>query len=393
MINEQMYALGNEPNKIRELFAYGEARKAEIGAENVFDFSIGNPSIPTPNAVTQAFKAELENDPVGTHEYTQSPGDAQVRKAIADHINLHYGMQAEVGNIYMTCGAAAALAITLCAITHPGDDVMTIAPYFPEYKTWTGTAQCNLIEVPALEPSFQPDIAAIEAAITPQTSAVIINSPNNPVGAVYTQENLQALADMLKRKEQELGRKIFLISDEPYREITYGVHVPYVPQFYDDTIVCYSFSKSLSLPGERIGYIYVSERISDAPEVFKAICGAGRFLGYVCAPVLLQRVVAQCLEEPSDVAAYAENRELLTSGLKDLGYEFVSPDGAFYLWVRALEPDAVAFSERAKQFELLLVPSNSFGGQGWVRLSYCIAKDTIKNSMPAFKALKESYTI
>lgn len=291
----------------------------------------------------------------------------------------------------MTSGASSAIAITLCAISNPGDEVIVIAPFFPEYRTWTHTAGCTLIEVPALEPSFQPDIEAIEQAITERTSALIINSPNNPVGSVYSEVVLRELSDMLARKEEELGRRIMLIADEPYREIAYGADIPYVPNIYTDTIVCYSFSKSLSLPGERIGYIYVSDRIADADVVFTAVCGAGRALGYICAPVLLQRVVAKCLDVPSDVRAYEENREILTAGLRKLGYEFVEPEGAFYLWVKALEPDAVAFSERAKQYELLLVPSDSFGAKGWVRLSYCIARKTIEDSMPAFKALAESY--
>ncbi len=391
MLNQRMHDLGAEPNKIRELFAYGLERKAELGPENVYDYSIGNPSVPAPPEVLQQFEAQLAQDPVKVHEYTPSPGDAQVRQAIAQDIRTKFGIPATFGNVYVTSGASSAIAITLCAISNPGDEVIVIAPYFPEYKTWAHTAGCTLVEVPALAPSFQPDIPAIEAAITPKTSAIIINSPNNPVGTVYTRASLEALANMLQRKEQELGTRIMLIADEPYREIVYGAEVPYVPSLYQDTIVCYSFSKSLSLPGERIGYIYVSDLIPDAADISVAIAGAGRALGYICAPVLLQRVVAQCLDVPSDVAAYEENRRILTEGLAELGYEFVEPEGAFYLWVRALEPDAVAFSERAKAFELLLVPSDSFGAQGWVRLSYCIARKTIQDSMSAFKALKEAY--
>ncbi len=391
MINERMHDLGAEPNKIRELFAYGMARKAEIGAENVFDYSIGNPSMPAPDAVTEQFRIQLAKDPVIVHEYTPSPGDPTVRRAIADHIRDTFGIPATMDNVYVTSGASSCIAITLAAITNPGDEVITISPYFPEYKTWTENAGCTLIEVPAETPSFQPDIPAIEAAITPKTSAVIINTPNNPVGTVYTRASLEALASLLQEKEREYGTRIMLISDEPYREIVYGAEVPYVPSLYEDTIVCYSFSKSLSLPGERIGYIYVSDLIPDARELFTAISGAGRSLGYICAPVLLQRVIAQCLGIPSDVATYEENRRILCKGLDELGYEYVEPDGAFYLWVRALEDDAVAFSERAKDFELLLVPSDSFGATGWVRLSYCIAKDTIERSMPAFAKLKEAY--
>ncbi len=391
MLNQRMHELGAEPNKIRELFAYGLERKAQIGPENVYDYSIGNPSVPAPSEVLQQFEAQLAQDPVKVHEYTPSPGDARVREAIAQYIRTNFDIPATFGNVYVTSGASSAIAITLAAISNPGDEVIAIAPYFPEYKTWAQAAGCTLVEVPALTPSFQPDIQAIEAAITPKTSAVIINSPNNPVGTVYTRASLEALAEMLQRKEQELGTRIMLISDEPYREIVYGAEVPYVPNLYEDTIVCYSFSKSLSLPGERIGYIYVSDLIPDAADISVAVAGAGRALGYICAPVLLQRVVAECLDVPSDVAIYEENRQILTEGLTELGYEFVEPEGAFYLWVRALEPDAVAFSERAKEFELLLVPSDSFGAQGWVRLSYCIAQKTIRDSLPAFRALKEAY--
>ncbi len=391
MIDQHMYDLGAAPNKIRELFMYGLERKAQIGADKVYDYSIGNPSVPAPPQVKKAFLDLLDEDPVKTHEYTPSPGDPAVRAAIAEHISKTNGVQAKASNVYITSGASSAIAISLCAITNPGDEVVTVSPYFPEYKTWTETAQCTLVEVPAAEPSFQMDLDAIEAAINNRTSAMILNTPNNPTGAVYPPKELKKLADMLRRKESELGRKIFLISDEPYRELVYGADVAYIPSLYDDTIVCYTWSKSLSLPGERIGYIHVNEAIEGDDAVFTAVSGAGRALGYICAPVLLQRVVARCLDVPADVSEYAKNREVLTRMLRGIGYEFVEPDGAFYLWMRSLEPDAEAFSERAKQFELLLVPSNSFGCSGWVRLSYCIAEKTIRDSEHALRALYESY--
>lgn len=391
MIDQHMYDLGAAPNKIRELFMYGLGRKAQIGADKVYDYSIGNPSVPAPPQVRKAFFDLLDEDPVKTHEYTPSPGDPAVREAIAQHISKTNGVEARASNVYITSGASSAIAISLCAITNPGDEVVTVSPYFPEYKTWTETARCTLVEVPAVEPSFQMDLDAIEAAINGRTSAVILNTPNNPTGAVYPREALEGLADMLRRKEAELGRKIFLISDEPYRELVYGAEVAYIPSLYDDTIVCYTWSKSLSLPGERIGYIHVNEAIEGDDAVFTAVSGAGRALGYICAPVLLQRVVARCLDVPADVSEYAKNREVLTRMLRGIGYEFVEPDGAFYLWMRSLEPDAEAFSERAKQFELLLVPSNSFGCPGWVRLSYCIAEKTIRESEHALRALYESY--
>ena len=391
MINEKMHGLGAEPSAIRELFAYGMARAAEVGAENVFDFSIGNPSVPAPPKVRETILALMEEDPVSLHGYTPASGDPAVREVVARPIRERYGVEATPGQLYLTAGAAAAIAISLSAVTHPGDEVIVISPFFPEYSTWIGLCGCERVEVPASVPDFQIDVDAVAAAIGPKTSAIIINSPNNPVGAVYTRQNLEALAAMLSAKEAELGRPLYLISDEPYREITYGAEVPYVPCLYPRTIVCTSYSKSLSLPGERIGYLYVSDVMDDAADVACAVAGAGRALGYICAPVLMQRVLAACIDEPSDVAAYAENRRILTEGLSALGYEYVEPEGAFYLWVRALEPDAQAFSDRAKGFELLLVPSDSFGVGGWVRLSYCIARDTIERSLPAFKALRESY--
>lgn len=391
MVNERMYGLGAEPSAIRELFAYGMARKAEIGADNVFDFSIGNPSVPAPEAVKQAVIELMDEEPSALHGYSPAAGDPRVRQAVADHIRRRYDVPAQPEQVYLTAGAAAGLAISISAVTEPGDEVIIIAPYFPEYKVWIDTAECTCVEVPAHVPDFQLDIDALEQAIGPKTSAIIINSPNNPVGAVYSRENLRAFAALLARKEEELGRKLYVISDEPYREITYGDEVPYVPCVWARTIVCYSYSKSLSLPGERIGYLYVSDLMDDAREVSTAVAGAGRALGFICAPVLFQRVIERCIDEPSDVAAYAANRELLTAGLGELGYEFVEPQGTFYLWVRALEDDAQAFSDRAKAHELLLVPSDSFGVGGWVRVSYCIPRATIERSMPAFKALKESY--
>ncbi len=391
MINENMFAWGEEPSAIRELFAYGMARKAEIGDDKVFDYSIGNPSVPAPDKVRESILDFAQGDPVELHAYTPAAGDPAVKQVIADHIHEKFGVKADPAQIYLTAGAAAGIAITLAALTNPGDEVIVIAPYFPEYAVWVRERGCTCVEVPAAVPSFQIDVEAVERAITPQTSAIIINTPNNPTGAVYTRDNLEKLAAMLVHKEAEFGHSIYLISDEPYREITYGKEVPYIPVIYAHTIVCYSYSKSLSLPGERIGYIYVSDLMDEAHDVSVAIAGAGRALGYVCAPSLLQRVIARCIDEPSDVEAYAVNRELLTKALGEIGYEFVEPEGAFYLWVRALEDDAQAFSDHAKDFELLLVPSNSFGTSGWVRLSYCIARDVIERSIPAFTALMESY--
>lgn len=393
MLNERAMALGSAPNKIRELFAYGLERKAEIGAENVFDFSIGNPSVPAPAKVRDTIIELMDEPACELHGYTPSPGAMNVRKAVAENIARRFGVPAKPQQVYMTAGAAAGLAISIYAVSEPGDEVIAITPYFPEYKVWAATAGCETVEVPARASDFQLDVPAIEAAITPRTSCVIINSPNNPVGAVYTRENLQEFAAMLERKEAELGRDIFIISDEPYREITYGAEVPYVPCLYKHTLVCYSYSKSLSLPGERIGYVYVNDLMGEeeAARVSCAVSGAGRALGFICTAALFQRVIEECVDEPSDVEAYRANRELLTTGLRELGYEFIEPDGAFYLWVKALEDDDEAFCERAKAHELLLVPATCFISHGWVRISYCVSADVIRRSMPAFKALMEEY--
>ena len=392
MINQRMYELGSEPSAIRELFAYGQARKAEIGEDNVFDFSIGNPSVPAPEAVKRAILDVMEQPPTQVHGYTPSQGAPSVRAAVAASLNRRFDTSYEGANIYMTCGAAASLSICFNAVGNPGDEFIVISPYFPEYKVWIENAGCNCIEVPARRDDFQMNIEAIEDAITPKTKAIVINSPNNPVGSVYPECDLIELANALRRKQDEFGTTIYIIADEPYREIVYGnVRVPFVPPIYENTLVCYSYSKSLSLPGERIGYILVPNTMPDWERTFNAVCGAGRALGFVCAPSLLQYVIERCVDEPSDVEAYTKNREALYGGLTKLGYECVAPQGAFYLWVRALEPDAQAFAEAAKAHELLLVPSNSFGVEGWLRVSYCVAHETIVNSMPAFAELMREY--
>lgn len=392
MLNQRSIGLGNQPNKIRELFAYGLERKAQIGEENVFDFSIGNPSVPTPRKVTDtlAFLVK-ESDPVALHGYTPSPGDMATRAAVANNLKQRFGIDALPDQVYMTTGAAAALAITFSAVCSEGEQVIVPTPYFPEYGVWAATAGATMVEVPCRPSDFQLDIPAMEAAVTEKTAAVIINSPNNPVGSIYDRQNLTELSDMLRRKEAEFGHQIYLISDEPYREITYGDEVPFVPDFYERTIICYSYSKSLSLPGERIGYIYVSNRMDNVADVTFAIQGAGRALGYVCASSLFQKMVVECVNEPSDVEAYRANRQVLTEILDELGYEYIQPQGAFYLWVKALEPSSDAFCQRAKEHELLLVPATCFRGEGWVRISYCVGAETIKNSKDAFAALMQSY--
>lgn len=390
-INEKSYAYGAQKSSIREIAAYGGARKAQIGAENVFDFSLGNPSIPAPESVRASITRALELPPTQLHGYTPAPGLPAAREAVAASLNRRFGTSYAAGDVYLTCGAAASLSISFHTLVNPGDEVIVIAPYFPEYRVWIETAGATCVEVMADPETFQIDVPAVAAAVNERTKAIVINSPNNPVGSVYAQKNLEDLAAALHDAQKRLGTQVYLISDEPYREITYGADVPWVPAIYDRTIVCYSYSKSLSLPGERIGWVLVPNTNPEHDRLVLAVAGAGRKLGFVCAPALFQHVVIDCVDEPTNVEAYAENRRVLTEGLSALGYEFIEPQGAFYLWVKALEPDASAFFERAKALELLPVPSDSFGCPGWVRVGYCVSKETIVNSMPAWKKLAESY--
>jgi len=398
-INQASYAYGAAKSSIREIAAYGAAQKAQIGAENVYDFSLGNPSIPAPDAVRASLARSLELPPTQLHSYTPASGLPFVREAVAASLTRRFAPEcgdapvAGAGDLYLTCGAAASLSITFHALVEPGagDEVIVIAPYFPEYRVWIETSGATCVEVMADEQTFQVDVDAVAAAMTPRTKAVVINSPNNPVGAVYTRATLEALAATLRVRGEELGCQVTLVSDEPYREITYGAEVPWVPAIYDRTVVCYSYSKSLSLPGERIGWVLVPPTNPDHDDLVFAVAGAGRKLGFVCAPAIFQRVLADCVDVPSDVEAYARNRAALTEGLARLGYEYIEPDGAFYLWVKALEPDAQAFFERCKAHELLPVPSDSFGCPGWVRIGYCVSYETIVNSMPAWEALAAEY--
>lgn len=391
MYNETMYERGNAPSAIRELFAYGMERKAQIGEDKVFDFSIGNPSVPAPDSVAETIRELADMAPAQLHAYSAAQGLESTRAAIAENLNKRFGTHYTADNLYLTMGAAACLSACFTALIKPGDEIIVIAPYFPEYRIWIEFAGGVCVEVPAREDNFQIDLDALEQAITEKTKAVVINTPNNPVGTVYTRETLEGLADVLVQAEQRFGHDIYLISDEPYRELTYGVEVPWVPAIYPNTLVCYSWSKSLSLPGDRIGYVLVPNEVHDSREVYLAVCGAGRSLGYICAPVFFQRVIERCVDEPTNVEAYAVNREILTHALDELGYEYIEPDGAFYLWIKALEPDAQAFSNKAKEHELLLIPSDSFGVDGWVRAGYCIDKSTIEHSIPAFAALKADY--
>ena len=390
-INEASYAYGAAKSSIREIAAYGGARKAQVGAENVYDFSLGNPSIPAPEAVRTSIERSLALPPTQLHGYTPAAGLPSAREAVAKSLNRRFGTSYGPGDLYLTCGAAASLSISFHALVDPGDEVIVIAPYFPEYRVWIETAGATCVEVMADEATFQIDTEAVGAAINARTKAVVINSPNNPVGSVYSAANLQALSDVLHARQEELGTSIYLIADEPYREITYGAEVPWVPSIYDRTIVCYSYSKSLSLPGERIGWVLVPDTNPDHDRLVLAVAGAGRKLGFVCAPAIFQRVIMDCVDEPSDVEAYARNRVALTEGLSKLGYEYIEPQGAFYLWVKALEPDAGAFFEKCKALDLLPVPSDSFGCSGWIRIGYCVSYETIVNSMDAWAKLKAQY--
>ena len=409
MLPEKTLGWGLSRSCIRELAEYGAARKKEIGADNVYDFSLGNPSVPSPAVVDQSIleliraniareDAKASGKPLPSegfggsiHGYTTTAGIPTLRQKIADDLNSRFGLHITPGLIYVTCGAAASLTISLKAVLLPDDEVIAIAPFFPEYRVFTEGQGGKLVVVPAAN-DFMIDLNAFEAALSDRTRAVIINSPNNPSGAVLSEECVKKMASILKEHEEKTGRTIYLISDEPYREIVYeGIENPCLLNYYDDAIMCYSFSKSLSVPGERIGYIAISDRMKDAANVYASVMGAGRCLGYVNPPALFQRVIEQSIGQTADITEYKNNRDLLCKGLSEIGYEYVEPQGAFYLFVKALEPDAKAFSDRAKAHELLLVPSDDFGCTGYVRLSYCVDHSVIERSMPAFKALMEEY--
>lgn len=391
MVNGRMKKLGTERSAIRELFEYGNARAKEIGRENVFDFSLGNPSVPAPECVREEIARLLGEVPAQVlHGYTSAAGAPDVREAVARYIREVFSVPMRSDLIYMTCGAAASLTVTLNALCEEGDEFVVIPPYFPEYRVFIEGAGGKVVEARADE-RFHLDLQSLDRAIGERTKAVILNSPNNPTGAVYGEEEILSLAALLARKSEENKKPVFLIADEPYRELVYGKSAPYLMRYYQNTVVCYSFSKSLSLAGERIGYIAVSPECAGAEEVFAAVCGAGRSLGFVCAPALFQRVAAKCLGKSSDVEEYRKNRDLLYGALTSYGYECTEPEGAFYLFVKSPEADAKAFCVRAKGYELLLVPSDSFGVEGYVRISYCVSREMIARSLPAFERLAKEY--
>lgn len=396
IVSKKMYELGSKRSAIRELFEYGKQQVAKVGAENVFDFSLGNPTVPSPAIVNETLKEIMDNnDSITVHGYTSAQGDVQTRKAIADYLNNTYGTHFTENNFYMTMGAAASLSLCFKALTtSENDEFITIAPYFPEYNVFVESSGAKLVVVSADTTNFQINFDELEQKINKNTKGVIINSPNNPSGAVYSKATIEKLASLLERKSNEYNTQIFIISDEPYREIAYdGIEVPYVTKYYNNTLVCYSYSKSLSLPGERIGFVIVPDEAYESKELYAAICGAGRALGYVCAPSIFQKMLVKCVGQTGDINIYKKNRDILYNGLTELGYECFKPDGAFYMFVKALEDDADAFCEKAKEENILIVSATGFGCPGFVRIAYCVDEDMIERSFAAFKRLKEKYNL
>ncbi len=391
MLSEKMYALGSNRSTIRELFEFGTKLKSQIGEENVFDFSLGNPTVPTPQCVKDAIIEVLESDPTA-HSYTSAQGDIATRTALAEFLNKTHGANLHADNFYITCGAAASLVITLKSIIQSNEDeVVIIAPFFPEYKVFIDGCGGTTVIVEPDTTNFQIRFDLLEKAISKNTKAVIVNSPNNPSGAVYTKETIIKLSEILEKKNKEFNSQILIICDEPYREIVYDdVEVPYIPKFYNNTIVCYSYSKSLSLPGERIGFILVPDEVYESKKVYLTCLGSGRALGYVCAPSLFQKVLVKCIGQTGDINIYKENRDILYKGLTDIGFECFKPDGAFYLLLKTFGPSC-DFSENAKNFNLLLVDAKDFHCDGFVRISYCVSKEKIERSLDAFKKLYDSY--
>lgn len=395
MVSEEMYRLGTKKSTIRTLFEYGQKRAAQVGSENVFDFSLGNPNVPAPDFIRDAAVDILtHSDPLEVHGYTVAPGKAEVRAAVAADLNARLGMHVTGKNIFMTAGAAASVTIACKALCEAGDAFVTFAPFFPEYRVFVASVGGRFVVVPAKTDDFQIDFDTFERMLTPQTKAVFVNTPNNPSGAVYCAATIARLARLLRAKEEEYGHPIFIIADEPYREIVYdGLTVPCIPNFYDNTIVCYSYSKSFSLPGERIGYIAVPDAVSDFDRVYGAVAGAARVLTHVNAPSLWQLVAARCAGRAADLSMYRTNGGLLYEGLTGAGFSCMRPQGAFYLFPKALEEDDTAFCERAKTYDLLLVPGADFGCPGYFRAAYCVRTEMIARALPQFQKLAESYGV
>ena len=392
MFSQEMCKIGKKPSCIRQLFEYGMTVAEKIGKENVYDYSIGNPSVPAPKEVNEAIVELTKMDSLSVHGYTPAAGDSKTRQAIAGDITNRTGMTIDAGDIFITCGAAPALTSVFTALAVEGAEFIATAPYFPEYQVYVKLSGGKLVIVPADTETFQIPLQALEAAITPHTQAVIVNSPNNPSGVIYSRETLEKLAGILERKSQEYGHPIYIVSDEPYRELVYDIlEVPFIPTIYPNTIVCYSYSKSLSLPGDRIGYVCIPACAADHDDLLPALAGSARSLGHVCAPAIMQKMLAKCVHLRPDIRTYDENRQLLYNELTAMGFHCVKPQGAFYLLMRAPGGDANAFSEAAKQKNLLIVPCDDFGCPGFLRMSTCVAKDMILRSLPAWKELREEY--
>ena len=393
MIADKMKALVKNSSAIRAMFEEGKVMAAKYGAENVYDFSLGNPNVPAPVQVKEAIIEEAEKeDPIVLHGYMSNAGYEDVRQAVAESINKKFDTAFSAKNIIMTVGAAGGLNVILKTLLNPGDEVIAIAPYFGEYNSYVSNFDGKLVVLSPNTETFQPNLTELEEKLTARTKAVIVNSPNNPTGVIYSEETIQAMAEILRKKQKEFGTDIYLISDEPYRELAYdGAEVPYLTKYYENAIIGYSFSKSLSLPGERIGYLVIPDEAADSEDVISAAGTATRILGYVNAPSLMQKAVAKCLDAQADVPYYDRNREDLYNGLKEMGFECIKPQGAFYLFMKSPVADEKVFCEAAKKQHILIVPGSSFACPGYVRIAYCVAHETIINSMPGFKALAEEF--
>lgn len=389
MYNQNMFMLGAQPNNIRQLFEYGRSRAAIVGPENVFDYSLGNPSIPSPPALNEeALEVLQEMDSMQLHGYTSSIGDYAARQAIAEDLNERFNAGARAENLFLGCGAAPGLVAIMRALAVPDAEIMVIAPYFMEYKSFAEASGEKIVVVEADIPDFQIRMDAVERQLTCHTQAVVLNSPNNPAGTVYTRKTLEEFAALLTRKSKEFGHPIYILADEPYRELVYGdAEVPFIPNIYPNTLVCYSYSKSLSMPGERLGYVYVPDSCEDSRNLYLAIAGAARASGHICAPSIWQKVIVKCARERPDLEAYDRNRRALYDGLTAMGYDCARPDGAFYLFVKAPDGDSETFSEKAKQKDLLLVPGTGFGCRPYFRVCYAVSYDTIIRSLPVFEEL------
>ena len=388
MLNQTAYDLGDNGCCIREIAEYGAKRAAEIGKDKIFNFTIGNPSLPSPPEIAEAVTAILKDtDNLAIHSYTPAVGEVACRQAIADDLNNRFGTEVSAEELYITCGASPALAATFYALSFPNAEIIAIAPFFMEYHPFVECAGAKLVVVPADIPDFQINFEAVEKALNPNTAAIIVNSPNNPSGTVYTRKTLEKLATLLAEKSREFGHPIYIVADEPYRELAYGVEVPFIPTIYKDTIVCYSYSKSLTLPGERIGYIYVPKEATDSKALYTAVCGGGRAIGHICAPSLWQKVIARCAHLRPDLTEYDRNRKLLYEGLTQMGYTVAKPDGAFYLFVKAPGGDSNAFARKAMELDLFIVPGDDFGCPEYFRKCYCVTTESIQKSLPLFEKL------